>query len=142
MKLKPLTEQQLDEMLSQPLVAKIATTDAGGEIRMTPIWFARSDGDIMMNTFKNSDLVRNLRVNNRCSLMVDSRDWPYYGVHYWGTATVEGPEDDAEGIAKMFQPYVGTMDEARAYAKGLISAGRRVYVRFTPSRSVTWDFRE
>jgi PPOX class probable F420-dependent enzyme len=138
----PLNDKDLKDLLAQPLVAKVATTGKNGGLRMSPVWFGDEGGSLLMNTFDNSELVHNLRRNSRCSLMVDSPDWPYTGVHYWGTATVEGPEDDVEGIAKLFAPYRGGLDEAREYAKVLIGWGTRVYVRFTPQRKTTWDFRQ
>ena len=141
MKVPALNEKDLKDLLAQPLVAKIATVSSKGDPRITPIWFSDEGGSILMNTFEDSGLVRNLRHNPKCSFMVDSPDWPYTGVHYWGTATVEGPENDVEGMAKLFAPYRGGLDEAREYAKTLIGWGTRVYVRFRPRRQTTWDFR-
>ena len=143
MQVPPLENKDLDEFLSKAVVAKIATVSRSGDIRITPIWFGRQpDGSILMNTFEDSGLVRNLKRSPRCSLMVDSVDWPYIGVHFWGAASVEGPENDVDGIGKLFAPYVGSLDDAKDYAKKLIGWGRRVYVRFRPQRSTTWDFRE
>ena len=142
MQVPPLKDKDLKDLLARPLLAKIASASRTGDIRITPIWFGDEGGSIVMNAFENSGLVRNLRRNPKCSLLVDSPDFPYIGVHYWGTATVEGPEDDVEGIAKLFAPYRGGLDEAREYAKVLISWGTRVFVRFTPQRKTTWDFRQ
>ncbi len=143
MKLKPLDAASLKELLSQPIVAKLATASRKGDIRITPIWFrADPDGSIVLNTFEDSAPVKNIRRDPNCSLLIDSRDWPYYAVHYWGTATIEGPEDDVTGIASMFAPYVGTPEGATDYAKTLISYGKRVYIRFRPVRNVSYDFRQ
>lgn len=46
------------------------------------------------------------------------------------------------GIAKLFARYVGGEQAATEYAKQLVRWGKRVYVRFRPERSTTWDFRE
>ena len=142
MQVPPLNEEGLNDLLSRTVVAKIATTSAKGDVRITPIWFAAEDGSILMNTYENSGLVRNLKRNPKCSVLIDSVEWPYIGVHYWGTATVEGPENDVGGIGKLFAPYVGSEDAAKDYANKLIAWGKRVYVRFRPERSTTWDFRE
>jgi len=143
MKLQPLKDVDLKELLSQPLVAKLGTASPGGEIRITPIWFrADPDGSIVLNTFEDSAPVKNLRRDPKASLLIDSRDWPYYAVHYWGSAEIEGPKDDVEGIATMFAPYVGSPEGAMDYAKTLVSYGTRVYIRFRPRRSVSYDFRQ
>jgi len=143
MKLAPLSKAGFDELLHQPLVAKLATASPSGDIRITPIWFsAEPDGSFLLNTFEDSAPVKNIRRNPKCSLLIDSRDWPYFAAHYWGRASIEGPEDDADGIAKMFTPYVGTPEGAKDYAKTLISYGTRVYIRFRPEREVSYDFRQ
>lgn len=143
MQVPPLSEEDRKELLSRPVVAECATVSASGDIRMTPIWFGERDGALLMNTFENSALVKNLRRNPRCSVMVHYSDkQPYYGVHYQGAATVEGPENDVEGMAQLFARYRGSVEDAREYAKLLVSWGKRVYVRFRPERSTTWDFRQ
>jgi hypothetical protein len=86
--------------------------------------------------------VKAIRRDPRVSLLVDSTSWPYYAIHFFGTAAVEGPEDDVQGIADMFAPYVGSKEGAVEYAKTLISYGTRVYIRFRPERDVSWDFRQ
>ena len=141
MQIPTLNEEGLKELVSKPVVAKLATTSAKGDVRITPIWFGAQDGTLVMNTFEESGMVRNLKGNPKCSLLIDTTDWPYIGVHYWGTATVEGPEDDAEGMGTLYSGYVGGEEAAREYAKQLIGWGKRVYVRFRPERSTTWDFR-
>jgi hypothetical protein len=142
MKLKPLDAAALKELQSQPIVAKLATTSKSGDVRITPIWFrAEPDGSILLNTFEDSAPVKNLRRDPKCALLIDSRDWPYYAIHYWGMATIEGPENDADGIAAMFAPYVGSPEGAVEYAKTLISYGKRIYIRFRPDRNVSYDFR-
>jgi hypothetical protein len=142
-KLAPLSEAGHDDLLHQSLVAKVGTTSKRGDVRISPLWFGlQPDGSILLNTFEDSAVVKNLRRDPKCSLLVDSRDWPYYAVHYWGRADVEGPKDDVDGIAKMFAPYVGSLEGATDYAKTLISYGTRVYIRFQPEREVSYDFRQ
>ena len=138
----PLNDEGLKELLSKPLVGKLATQSAKGEIRISPIWFGARDGSILMNTFEDSGLVKNLRRNPKCSMLIDTTEYPHAGVHYWGTARVEGPENDASGMGKMYASYQGGEEAATEYAKQLIGWGKRVYIRFTPARKTTWDFRQ
>lgn len=143
MQIPPLNENGLQELKSQAVVAKIATVSRKGEPRITPIWFGADGNSILMNTFEDSGLVRNLRRNPKCSLLIDSVEFPYIGVHYWGTATAEGPENDADGIGKLFAKYFnGDAKAATEYGQRLIGWGKRVFVRFRPERSTTWDFRQ
>jgi len=142
MQVPPLNEKDLKELLKQPIVAKIATASAKGDIRISPIWFGDEGGSFLMSTFEDSGLVRNLKRNPKCSLLVDSLEWPYIGVHYWGKATIEGPENDAQAIGRLFAKYFsGDVQRATEYGGQLIGWGKRVFVRFRPERSTSWDFR-
>ena len=136
----PLNDDALKELLSKPLVAKIATTSRTGSVRITPIYFGAENGTILMNTFEDSAAVKNIKRNPKCSLLIDTTDFPYTGVHYWGSATVEGPENDADGMGKLYTNYRDGQEAATEYAKQLVSWGKRVYIRFTPERSTGWDF--
>ena len=138
----PLSDDGLKELLSKPLVGKLATTSAKGEVRISPIWYRADNGTVVMNTWENTAAVKNLKQNPKCSLLIDTTDFPYHGVHFWGRATIEGPENDDAGMAKMFASYVGSEEQATEYAKQLIGWGKRVYIRFRPDRKATWDFRQ
>jgi len=139
----PLNDKDLKDLQSKPVVAKIATASRKGEIRITPIWFGDEDGSLLMSTFENSGVVKNLKRDPKCSVLIDSLEWPYIGVHYWGRATVEGPENDAAAIGRLFAKYFnGDARAATEYGSKLIGWGKRVFVRFRPERKTTWDFRE
>jgi pyridoxamine 5'-phosphate oxidase-like protein len=145
----PLNDEARSELFALPGTAVAATTNADASIRMTPLTFeAHEDGTIRFTTFENSALVKNLRRDARCSVLIDATSpWPDgpdpgYGIHYWGTATIEGPENDIVGMGDMLARYVeGDRGKARAYAEILVSYGDRVYVRFQPEGDVNWDFR-
>ncbi len=138
----PLSDEGLKELLGKPLVGKLATQSPKGELRISPMWFKAEDGSIVLNTWEETGPVKNLKRNPKCSLLIDTTEFPAAGVHYWGTARVEGPENDVSGMAKMFAPYVGSEEQATEYANQLIGWGKRVYIRFRPERKATWDFRQ
>jgi hypothetical protein len=133
-----------EEFLSQPWVAKLATLSPKGDIRMTPVWYRRDpDGSFVIATWRNTAAVRNITANPRCSLLIDQGTAePYYGVHLTGTAAVEGPPNDLEGIAALYAPYKVSPEQARSDVAGLIEEAEMVYIRFTPEREISWDFRE
>lgn len=95
MKVPDLSEDELDEFLKGKWVAKIATTNRDGTIRITPIWFENHGSYILMNTFEKSGLVSNLKRNREASLLIDSFEWPYKGVHFTGEAEVESKASTA-----------------------------------------------
>jgi hypothetical protein len=144
MQVPPLKPEEVDALFQRPLVAEFGSVSAKGDISITPIWFEHQDGIFLMSTWENTRMVRNIKKNPKCALMIDFAEaQPYYGVHYQGTAKVEGPEDDADAIGRMFARYLNNdVQAATEYARTLISWGKRVFVRFTPDKTTTWDFRQ
>jgi hypothetical protein len=139
----PLSDAKRMELLSTPLIAKLATHGTNDEIRITAIWFGlQGDGSLLMNTWDTTAPVRNIRRSPKCSMLIDTPEFPYAGVHLWGTASIEGPEDDPDAIGRLFAPYRGDLETATSYAKDLIGygVGKRVFIRFRPEREVGWDF--
>lgn len=142
MKSKHLSEADIDALLAQPLVAKVATHGKDGEIRITPVWFKKDGAGLLMNTLEQTDLAHNLARDPQCSVLIDTTDAPnVMGLHYWGTAQVER-DADAQGIASIIERYVGGPEQGRAFAQRNLSMGPTVYVRFTPEREVSWDLRQ
>jgi hypothetical protein len=67
---------------------------------------------------------------------------PYYGIHLTGTATIEGPVNDLEGIAALYAPYKTSLEQAKTDVASLIEESEMTYIRFVPEKEVSWDFRE
>jgi general stress protein 26 len=73
-------------------VATIATHNADGAVRMTPLTYAvGADGDLIFTTWEDSAAMHNLQRDRRASVLIDKVDKPYAGVHYTGKADT-GPE--------------------------------------------------
>ena len=143
MKLPPLTDQELKPFLEEGVwVAKLATLNKDGTIRITPMTYAVDDGDIIFSTWQNSDAVRNARRDGNASVLIDKADQPYAGVHYTGRAEVLGDDITAEHYGRWFQRYIGDYDQAVESYKFLVGLGigERTFIRFRPAKAVTWDF--
>jgi len=142
MKLPPLTEQELTPFLAEGVwVAKLATMNPDGSIRITPLNYGVEHHDIIFSTWQNSDAVHNLRHSTVASVLIDKPDQPYAGVHYTGHAELL---DDVtpEQYGEWFQCYVGDYQQAVESYKYLVGLGigERAFIRFTPGTTVTWDF--
>ena len=142
MKLPPLTDEELTPFLEEGVwVAKLATINTDGTIRITPLTYGVDDGGIIFSTWKNSDAVRNARRNGTASVLIDKADQPYAGVHYTGQAEVLG-DITAEQYGNWFKRYIGDYDQAVESYKFLVGLGigERAFIRFRPAKAVTWDF--
>ena len=120
MRLPPLTDPELIPFLGEGLwVAKIATHNPDGTVRMTPLTYAVGEGDeIVFSTWEDSAAVRNLQRNPQASVLVDKVDQPYAGVHYTGTAET-GPEQlTPQQYAQLFGRYIGDLEQAAQVLRG------------------------
>ena len=111
----PMTSQQIEQLLSQPLVAVIGTIDERGRPRSAPIWFHWDEGAAYMFTSRGTLKWRNLRRNPHASLCVDWREPPYRSV------VMDGPVEEAERplyelVLSMSVRYYGE-EKGRAFAE-------------------------
>jgi nitroimidazol reductase NimA-like FMN-containing flavoprotein (pyridoxamine 5'-phosphate oxidase superfamily) len=57
----PLTQTELDEFLSEPNIAVVATTGPSGKPHAMPIWYLWREGKVLFHTGADSKKMRNLR---------------------------------------------------------------------------------
>jgi PPOX class probable F420-dependent enzyme len=146
-----MTPEEVDAFLAEPHSMNIATYNHDGTIHLVAMWYATvggplSDGGaIGFETFAKSQKVLNLRRDARITALVE--DGATYdtlrGVELVGEAEVL--EDDellmeiARSVIRRHQPEVGEGD-IDAVAEMMVR--KRVAVRFTPQRIVSWDHRK
>jgi nitroimidazol reductase NimA-like FMN-containing flavoprotein (pyridoxamine 5'-phosphate oxidase superfamily) len=145
-----LDQAQIEDMLMHDWNVRIATTDAAGNINLTPMWFTWAGGRIFI--YGRGQKVVNLRRNPKCTLLVDrnTRFPELQGIMMRGTARVlesaaeEAAEPDLEQARRQMgikyngghgQPPVDEPPPSAATAAGR----NRRWLVFTPERTVTWD---
>ena len=111
----PMTQQEIDRFLSQPLVAVIGTVDGQGRPRSAPIWFHWEGGAAYMFTSRSTLTWRNLQRRPHASLCVDWREPPYKSVLMDGAVEeVDRPLYDL--VLSMAVRYYGE-EKAREFAE-------------------------
>ena len=143
MKMPPLTAEELEPFVKEGCwIAKLATQNQDGSMRITPLTYAVKDGEILFSTWENSDAVRNLHRDTRASVLIDKADQPYAGVHYTGRAQALPETSTPEEYARLFGRYSGDENQAAAQFRylGSLGLGDRAQIRFRPEATVTWDF--
>ncbi len=112
----PMTQQEIDRFLSQPLVAVIGTVDEQGRPRSAPIWFHWEGGAAYMFTSRSTLKWRNLQRRPHASLCVDRREPPYRSVLMDGAVEeVDRPLYDL--VLSMAVRYYGE-EKGREFAGG------------------------
>ncbi len=122
----------------------VVTIGPDGMPHPMPMNYGLDDaGRVIMSTFRKSQKVRNLERDGRATLLVES------GEDYGQLkavilfAEVEIIDDPAEvralmNLMKASDSLAGSMDEDRN-AQVRASVAKRVVLRFTPFRTISWD---
>ncbi|MGQ9573242.1 MAG: pyridoxamine 5'-phosphate oxidase family protein [Dehalococcoidia bacterium] len=133
----PLSKEEIEEFLSQPNIAVVATVGPDGQPHAVPTWYEYSHGEIVFHTGPHSRKYRNLRHNDRVSICVDTKTAPYKAVVVYGRAVTEvGTDDDRS--RRMAISYLGERVGNR-YADS-VQGSRLVIVRVRPEKIVSWDY--
>ena len=135
-----MTTQERDDFLtSGAMFAKIATTTADGWLVLSPVWYEwLADAQAFLVVSKErTSMVRNLRRDPRCGLLVDNPTTPYRRVSVQGEVEFL-PEDfdwitPARGMAERYLGLPGV-----AYAESTFGFSRvPFYVR--ARKITTWN---
>ena len=110
-----------------------------------PMWFAvDDDGSLICTTFKKSQKVLNWRRDSKASLLIESgkQYQDLRGVVVYAKAEiVSNFEKVVDTLVKINSKGRNLSDEQRAKLRESVqgNARKRVLLRFTPERYVTWD---
>jgi nitroimidazol reductase NimA-like FMN-containing flavoprotein (pyridoxamine 5'-phosphate oxidase superfamily) len=140
-----LTPDELDQMMSTTWNLRIATLGPGTRINLTPMWFGWAGGTIYF--YGRGQKITNLRRNPTATILVDRNErFPeLQGAMFQGTATVlEDADADPNLLAaqqQMSDKYAGGHGSGNRtdYSTRTARGRHWRWVRFTPSRTVTWD---
>lgn len=130
-------------ILQEKRVAVFATLLASGAPGLACVWYGIDGGDIIVSTPAGRRKDKNVRADERVSLIVDASDYSmppgtlgYRGVEVRGAAMIE---EDADGqlrrsIVRRYLDPIPPEFEAR------FTAPERAIIRIRPSKVRTWDY--
>ena len=114
---------------------KLATTSAGGQPHVTPIWFVLDGDDIVFTTHATSVKGRAILREPRVAIAVDDQEPPYSFVMVQGTASVSRDFDAlVEWATKIGGRYMGA-ERAEEFGRRNGVDGE-LLVRITPTRTI------
>ena len=132
-----LNTAEVDEFLSQPRTAQLATMHAAGAPHVTPVWFLWDNGRALVMAGRATVKVRNIRRNSVVSLCVATAERPYSFVTIEGTAhiTDSGLEDMVRRTCILYD------GEARGaeFAEELLADERLTLIVISPVRFISWE---
>jgi PPOX class probable F420-dependent enzyme len=136
---------ELDSFLAEQLTCRFATTGPDGP-HVAPVWFVWDGQALWIYSLTRSQRWANLSRDPRVAIVVD--DGHHYhelhGVEIEGEAVIVGP---VPRTAEDPQPPELTEPERRMAAKYFDASemthdGRHAWLRITPLKMVSWDFRK
>ena len=131
----------MDDFLTQPMMARVATTNKNGTPHCVPLWykFNPENGTFEISTGAESVTVKNLRLNPAVSIVVDDEKPPHKGVTAEGTAEVSEPKGkDHEYFTPLIIHYLGE-GAVEGYLQGNPGQKERVRIMVRPKRWKFWD---
>jgi PPOX class probable F420-dependent enzyme len=138
-----LSDEELRAFLDEQKVMQVATIGPRGLPHLTPLWFV-ADGERLSGwTYAKSQKAKNLERDPRATIGIED------GVEYQELRGVMFEcdvelERDTERVATVGEAlvdrYGGGSDEMKALFRK--QAEKRVGLRFTPTRVVSWDHRK
>lgn len=138
-----MTDDERDAFLSTERTCRVASAGAGGAPHVTPLWFAWDGADLWLTSVVRSQRWTDLQRDNRVSVVVDAgHDFTELrGVEIRGIAEAVGEVPrTGEPVAALEMPERIYADK---YAGGQIHHdGRHAWLRITPEKIVSWDFRK
>lgn len=130
-----LAVDELGDLLSQPLLAVLATYRRDGSVLLSPVWHEWRDGGFNIATGSRGIKTRHLRRDPRAAVLVCEQTPPYRGIELLAAARLitDGVAEAGERIATR---YLGSPAGAEYAAE----AGDDMLIRVEPGTVRAWDF--
>jgi PPOX class probable F420-dependent enzyme len=141
-----MSEPELHRFLDEERVLTCATIGPGGRPHLMPLWYVRDGTTLLAWTYGKSQKVRNLERDARATVQLEAGRDVYgelRGVMLECDVAIErDPARVGELGMKLMARYAGGELSQEARASVLQQAPKRVLLRFTPTRIVSWDHRK
>jgi PPOX class probable F420-dependent enzyme len=140
-----MTPDEIRDFLDEQKTVSVATIGPNGRPHLVPLWYVPAGEELIGWTFAKSQKAKNLERDPHATLQVE--DGVEYqelrGVMFECDVAVERePERVAEFGRKIFERYGGGDLAPEAAEMVERQAAKRIGMRFSPTRTVSWDHRK
>jgi len=138
-----MTDEERDAFLAETRTCRVASLGADGAPHVTPLWFAWDGRSLWLTSIVKSQRWTDIQRDNRVSIIVDAgvEFTELHGVELRGVAEVVGEVPrNGDAVAELETPERIFADK---YAGGQMHHdGRHAWLKVTPEKIVSWDFRK
>ena len=131
-----LSQSEVDEFLSEPLVSHLVTVRPNGRPHVAPVWFIWQGGHALAMVGEEAVKVGNLRRNPAASLSIASQERPYRYVVLEGEGDVT-KENLAQVVQDICLRYDGP-ERGPVYAQELLSQDTMTLIDIRVNRVISW----
>ncbi|HEX4751851.1 MAG TPA: pyridoxamine 5'-phosphate oxidase family protein [Solirubrobacterales bacterium] len=145
-----MTDEEVGSFLVEGRVVTCASVGPDGRPHLMPLWYVPDGEALLCWTYAASQKAKNLRRDPRATLQIESGDSyeELRGVMFEADADlIEAPEEVAAiglRLALRYAPGDLTAEDAPSELRDFVAAqaGKRLALRFRPTRTVSWDHRK
>ncbi len=131
--------RKINDFLSRPLIAKIATINADGSPHVVPVIYSWDGMNLYLIGRKRASWIENIRRDPRVAVLVDDPNPPNSRVLIQGEAMIVGT-DWVEMGKKMLEKYMGK-EMSQKYLEGTIDQPRWI-IKIVPKKITSWIISE
>jgi Pyridoxamine 5'-phosphate oxidase len=138
-----MSSAELDDFLAAARTCRVASIGSNGP-HVSPLWFVWREGALWLHSLNRSQRWTDLMKDPRVAVVVDAGDAyaELRGAELRGAVEVVG---EVPRVGDDDNPELGAVESAFAakYTDGTFGYdGRHAWLRLTPEKIVSWDFRK
>ena len=134
---------KMEALLSEPLLARIATVSAHDlQPHVVPVWFLWDGESVWISSYSSTRKIRELQQNPRCSIVVDTTGHAtgLSAVLFEGRAELvtEPREFVQEMVTRVYAKYLGPEGVLAAEPQEWIYSPENLLIKLTPEKTFAW----
>lgn len=139
-----MSPEELDTFLAEARTCRLATVGSDAQPHVSPVWFLWHDGAIWISSVTRSQRWRDIERNPRVSLTVDAGESyeELRGVTIEGRAEVVGDVPHVNAGAPEVEAAQRLTNQKYFAGKEREPDGYHAWLRITPTKISSWDFRK
>lgn len=130
----------INEILQQPLIARMATADLSGQPHVVPVWFGWDGATLWISSYSNTRKVGDLGKNPKISVVIDvaEENGENKGVIFEGSVElVRAPREFLrEKFVWIYTRYLGTEGVLAAEPQSWIEDPHNLLIKLTPDKVI------
>ena len=135
----PLTDEEIENFLKKPIIARICSFNHDGTIHAVPVWFMFEKGVFIISATEKTQKLKNISRNPNITLLIDEGGPQYRGVIAYGKAEIHFGEWEAEGIS-LTEKYLKDLLRAQKWWKGLNNLAKQIKITVNVDKITSFDY--